>query len=298
MGESFGDNVRCMDMTASATRSASSEVPFFSVITVVFNDLAGLKASRQSLRSQSCGDWEWIVVDGASSDGTAEYVGEVSGECAWAVSECDAGIYDAMNKAARHARGHYLLFLNAGDLLVSTTTLAGVKAAIIRGETSWADMVFGATLQAFSRRSRVLRRPRSVDFLWHGLPAFHQSVLLRREACSQPLYDVRYRLHSDYELIARLHKRGATWQMIDQPISIFFVGGRSYLRRLQTLAESWRIQRDVLGSPLWLRAISFYRGIVAYGVSVVLVHGAAGLEHVISRRSRREEAKSNGDMSR
>ncbi len=84
----------------------------FSVITVTRNNLVGLRRTHESLRIQSCGDYEWIVVDGASDDGTADYLKKTGAN--W-VSEPDRGIYDAMNKGIARAQGRWLIFMNAGD---------------------------------------------------------------------------------------------------------------------------------------------------------------------------------------
>ena len=86
-------------------------MPFFSIITVNLNHLEGLTRTAASIAGQSCDDYEWIVVDGGSNDGSVGFL--ESSSARWS-SEADSGIYDAMNKGTQQSRGHYLLFLNAG----------------------------------------------------------------------------------------------------------------------------------------------------------------------------------------
>ena len=88
----------------------TTDAPLFSIITVTKDNLRGFLETRQSVKGQSCRDYEWIVVDGNSSDGTKTHLPPHS------VSEADKGIYDAMNKGIDRATGRYLIFLNAVDL--------------------------------------------------------------------------------------------------------------------------------------------------------------------------------------
>src|SRR5690606_1825584 len=98
------------------------------LITVTKDNLFGLQVTAQSIQAQSEKDYEWIVIDGASTDGTQDYL--QSAPAAW-ISETDRGIYDAMNKGIERATGRYVLFLNAGDML-SDPDILSTLARIIR----------------------------------------------------------------------------------------------------------------------------------------------------------------------
>jgi putative colanic acid biosynthesis glycosyltransferase len=99
----------------------------FSIITVTRNNLEGLRRTHVSLRAQSYADYEWIIIDGASSDGTVNYL---EGLAARSWSEPDEGIYDAMNKGLARARGDYLLLMNAGDSFAAPDVLQKIADAI------------------------------------------------------------------------------------------------------------------------------------------------------------------------
>lgn len=84
------------------------------VITINYNNLQGLKRTIPSVLSQTCNDFEFIVIDGGSTDGSKEYIELQNGISQW-VSEKDKGIYNAMNKAVSMAHGDYCIFMNSGD---------------------------------------------------------------------------------------------------------------------------------------------------------------------------------------
>ena len=86
-----------------------------SIITICLNDLQGLKKTRDSILCQTWKDWEWIVIDGGSSDGTKEFLQDHQEEMSYWCSEKDKGVYDAQNKGAQKATGNYCIFMNAND---------------------------------------------------------------------------------------------------------------------------------------------------------------------------------------
>lgn len=94
-----------------------------SIITINLNDKAGLQKTIDSVSSQTFTDYEFIVIDGGSTDGSVGLLEQSEGKISYWVSEKDSGIYNAMNKGIRQARGEYLYFLNSGDALYENTTL-------------------------------------------------------------------------------------------------------------------------------------------------------------------------------
>ena len=97
-----------------------------SIITINYNNLGGLKKTVESLISQSMQDYEWIVIDGGSMDGSKELIERYAQYMAYHVSEPDEGIYHAMNKGIRASHGEYLMFLNSGDYLYDKTVVERV----------------------------------------------------------------------------------------------------------------------------------------------------------------------------
>src|SRR5574344_467282 len=99
----------------------------FSIITVNYNDAEGLKKTFDSVKSQSFTDYEHIVIDGGSSDGSVDIIREVSDELSFWQSKADRGTYDAMNIGLKMAKGEYVNFMNSGDIFHSSEILKVVN---------------------------------------------------------------------------------------------------------------------------------------------------------------------------
>ena len=94
-----------------------------SIITINYNDFVGLKSTVDSVKNQSWNDYEHIIIDGGSTDGSKAYIKNNTEYFSYWVSEPDKGIYNAMNKGIAKANGEYLLMLNAGDILYNNEVL-------------------------------------------------------------------------------------------------------------------------------------------------------------------------------
>ncbi|MBI5918962.1 MAG: glycosyltransferase [Nitrosomonadales bacterium] len=234
-----------------------------SVVTVVLNDIAGLMKTKESLFRQQYESYEWVVWDGGSSDGVAEYLENLEDKVNW-VSQPDRGIYDAMNRGVAMSSGDYVVFMNAGDTFHDNGTLAKVAKALSESGPV-ADVLFGGAMLSFPESGRlVYRAPRTVErSLWHGLPANHQATFYRKVLLDQTPYDLQYRLCGDYYLAAALMSNAAHAVYLDEPLATFEVGGQSYKRRRQLFLEPYRIQRDVLGHPFHYRLASMAKRFVS-----------------------------------
>lgn len=115
-----------------------------SVITVVYNDVKNIRNTMESFFSQTWEDKEYIVVDGGSTDGTAEVIKEYADRLTWWCSEKDDGIYDAMNKGILHANGDWINILNCGDSYCSTASL---KEAMTNCDPESADIIYGNSVR-------------------------------------------------------------------------------------------------------------------------------------------------------
>ena len=117
----------------------------FTIVTVTWNVASVIGPTLQSVRQQTCRDYEYLVVDGASKDRTLDLVREANIEGTRIYSEPDKGLYDAMNKAIRLAEGKYLIWLNAGDRFAAPDSLARLAAhaegnpGVIYGQTQLVD---------------------------------------------------------------------------------------------------------------------------------------------------------------
>ena len=113
-----------------------------SIITVNLNNRDGLQKTIDSVVSQTFKDFEWIVIDGGSTDGSKELIEQYADHFAYWVSEPDKGIYNAMNKGVKMAKGEYLFFLNSGDALIDNNILADVFSTNPTEDILYGDIVY------------------------------------------------------------------------------------------------------------------------------------------------------------
>lgn len=201
----------------------------FSIITVTRNDIDGLRRTQVSVEAQRFGAIEWIVVDGASDDGTAAHLGTTAAR--W-LSEPDLGIYDAMNKGLKLASGELVQFLNSGDCLAREDTLSRVADA-----AADVDLVYGDGREIFPGGRSIYRRARDQSSLWRGLFTRHQAMFYRRACIGTRTFDLRYPLAADYLMTASLLKEGARTSYIPRPLCDFQCGGVSQAMGATALAE-------------------------------------------------------------
>lgn len=173
--------------------------PLFSIITITFNAEQELKPTMISVAQQVCRDFEHIIVDGASTDGTIALARSLGGDALRIISEKDKGLYDAMNKGIGLARGKYLIFLNAGDSFASQDTLAlYAEAAKNDPDIIYADTVIVAPDRTV-KGPRHLSAPSTLTAksFSNGMLVCHQAFVVRRSMA--PLYDLQYRFSADYD---------------------------------------------------------------------------------------------------
>lgn len=168
-----------------------------SIITITYNAAETIGATMASVAQQTCRDYEHVVIDGASRDATLEIARSYEG--VRILSEPDKGLYDAMNKGIRMARGKYLLFLNSGDTFHSSDTLEAYARRARLGD----DIIYGDTVVVDKERRMIGPRHYSVparltfDSFSKGMLICHQAFMVRRVLA--PDYDLSYRFSADYD---------------------------------------------------------------------------------------------------
>jgi glycosyltransferase involved in cell wall biosynthesis len=229
----------------------------FSIVTVVLNDACGFNKTAKSIVRQKAENWEWLVIDGGSSEDTINQISSFSENIAYKVSERDSGIYDAMNKGIRFSNGEYIVFMNAGDTFADDTTLEAINDCIYKDDNI--DVVLGGTLQDFNG-VMVYRPPKKISWIKKGLPAFHQSTVYRTSFLKERGFNVNCKLLADYEMLAYMSTKGITVAYLDAPVSIYGVGGNSYLQYRNKFNDLLNIKYKVLNMPfLFAYFSSFFR---------------------------------------
>lgn len=220
------------------------------IVTVCYNDLESLQKTIASLREQTTHDFEHWIIDGASKDGTREFLSSL--HVPWDlkfISEPDRGLYDAMNKGLDRASGHFVWFLNAGDICASLEVVALALAEISRNAK--ADLIYGKVLFASEFGLRpVGTKVTGADFR-SGMPISHQAIFYRTSVLRKRRYSSDYRLISDWVATKWFFENERTCVYVDHVFTVYNLEGvssknhwkviREQLRHAKGLGERWHI---------------------------------------------------------
>lgn len=256
-----GDTLNKVQDNSSSSDNCDMEIadgsPLISIITITYNAESEIGPTLESLNRQTFRNFEHLVIDGASSDNTLSIVKEMSPDSI-VISEPDKGLYDAMNKGLRAAKGEYVLFLNAGDSLHSPDILR--RYAERRG----ANIIYGDTIIVDSERNfikpRHLSAPKKLTFksFSKGMLICHQAFMVRRSI--SPEYDLQYRFSADYEWTLKcLRSSDPTHNANIEAIAIDYLSdGLTDKNHKASLKERYKIMCRYYGTlPTILRHIGF-----------------------------------------
>ncbi len=215
-------------------------LPKLSVITVVYNNVRDIERTILSVIEQQYKDIEYIVVDGASTDGTFQIVQQYQAHISKMLSEPDKGIYDAMNKGLALATGDYVLFMNSGDEIYDKHTVENIfktvpDADIYYGETE----MFNDNWESLGQR----RHKAPKNFSWkgfkYGMNISHQAIYIRR-SLTVP-YDLTYKYSADIDWIIKAAQKATKIVHVPQYVAKYLVGGISKKKHRESLKERFNI---------------------------------------------------------
>ncbi len=223
--------------------------PLFSIITVCYNAEKTILRTIHSVLTQTYKDFEYILVDGASKDSTFSLIQSQQDNRISAISEPDKGIYDAMNKGIKRAKGTYLWFMNAGDTFYSSTTLQDIVSQI---ENSKPDIIYGETAitndQGEIVAMRRLKAPESLTWksFRNGMLVCHQSFVAKRELGE--FYDLQYRFSADVDWCIRSMKKANKLHNTHLTLSCYLEEGTTTANHKASLKERYHIMCKYYGS--------------------------------------------------
>ena len=171
----------------------------FSIITINYNNRDGLRSTIDSVVRQTSDDYEFIVIDGGSTDGSVEVVNNYKDRINYWVSEPDKGIYHAMNKGVAQAHGDYCIFMNSGDCFYDQTVLERVKAA-----NPSEDIVVGKVV--IDDQNHIISPPPKGEFTMYHLYSGsipHQGSFIRTELLRKYPYDEELKISSDWKFFVQ-----------------------------------------------------------------------------------------------
>lgn len=231
--------------------------PTFSIITVTYNAETTLEVTLQSVFSQTYPAVEYILVDGASQDGTKAIIEKYQDRLAHVISEPDKGLYDAMNKGMKMATGDYLCFLNAGDTFHTNDTLQTIVDTLHHSKLP--DVIYGETALVNSQREFLrMRRLSTPEVLtWksfrQGMLVCHQAFFAKR-SLTRP-YDLQYRFSSDFDWCIRVMKDAQILHNTHLTLIDYLDEGMTTQNRKASLKERFHIMARHYG---WISTIAHH----------------------------------------
>lgn len=206
----------------------------FSVVTVCYNAESTIEKTILSVCSQSYNNFEYIIVDGKSNDETValveKYVKQYKEKIVF-ISEKDAGIYDAMNKAVKLSKGEYLVFMNSDDLMCENTL---EKIALEIEKNQYPDIMYGDSVVTYSDGEKQIEKIRkaypviTLKTLIKGMGVTHQSMFTKKTVFEKVgLFSLEYSIGADWDFLIRCVQSKVSLVYVGFPVSIFSTEGVS-----------------------------------------------------------------------
>lgn len=234
-------------------------MPLFSIITVSKNNRSGLQRTAASIRDQEFLDFQWIIIDGVSTDGTSD---DLEAYKATLLCEPDTGPYDAMNKGIDLAIGDYIIFMNSGDGFAQTQTLRKIRDAI---QFSKPDFIYGDSWETDGRRT-AYKPAGSYLKAGKGMFTHHQAMLYRRDLIRNLRYDLSYKIAADYDFTLAFLDAARTCLYLPFPICVFKSGGLSQRHVMLGRNEQFAIRRKHHTASFPRNALTYAMQTVSWGL--------------------------------
>ena len=230
-----------------------------SIITVCYNDLNNLQKTVSSVMSQNFDDFEFIVVDGGSEDGTVKYLETQDG--LKYISEQDNGISDAFNKGVKMANGQWIIFMGAGDIFINSNLLTSVKNEMISKKNH--NLLWGNVF--FINGSGEIGRHNICNFPKKTLKVYncfhHQGVFHNRKLFAEVgEFDEKVRVAMDYDILLRGYNQIQDDGYLNLDISYVLVGGNSQIGN-DAIKDFMQVQ---IKNNIWPKWISYSLFLWAY----------------------------------
>lgn len=253
-----------------------------SVITINYNNRDGLRKTIESVVHQTCTDFEYIIIDGGSTDGSVDVIKEYAGRIDYWVSERDRGCYHAMNKGVKVAQGEYVIFMNSGDSFYTNDVID----AFVQGNPT-EDVLCGDMFLSLGCVNYVPTELTFRYFYEGNLP--HQACFIKTSLQKKYPYNENLKIVSDYEFFLRiLILENGTFRKINKIISYFDFNGISSENTGLHLREREAVQQAIFPSRIledyrlnttldfrklfyWIERTNFHKPIYALNVLLIKI---------------------------
>jgi glycosyltransferase involved in cell wall biosynthesis len=218
--------------------------PLVSIVTVVFNSEKIVEGTLLSVLEQSYQNYEYIVIDGGSSDNTLNIIKKYSDSIQTLVSEKDFGIYDAMNKSIQHIKGEYVCFMNAGDYFYNKYVLKNIFENDIDGDVIYGDV------EILYNDFAIVKKAGRPGLLWSGMQFSHQSAFVKSSFLRLTPFNVKNKISADLEFFYAMYLSERSFNYTNTVISQVTIGGVSERNRLRTKVSVMKAVCRVNGGVL------------------------------------------------
>ena len=238
--------------TNDTTKYSKALMPLLTVITVVRNCEQFIEQTILSVINQKYQNIEYIIIDGNSTDRTLDIIKTYENRIDYWISESDTGIYDAMNKGIKHATGDWINFMNAGDEFFNTEVCKRIADELVIHKS---DVIYGDILsQNDDFGSSILVKAKPLNQIWKGMIFSHQSCFCKLELLKNQLFNTKYKIAADFNLMLTLFLSGKSFFYLQTPISVVRSGGISYSNKNTLLEE---IEIIHFHKPYTLKVLNF-----------------------------------------
>jgi len=201
------------------------EQSLVSVVTIVFNDVAGIEKTIRSVVEQTYPNIEYIIIDGGSTDGTVDVIKKYNDKIAFWESKPDNGIYDAMNKGIMNASGKWINFMNSGDCFYDNQTIENCIECISTKSKNY-KIAYGNFIWKNDHTENFVVAKSTIR-LHYTMPSAHQSFLIDTQLHKKNLFDTGYKIAADFDFLCKMQHKGVRFLKMPVTISVYLAGGLS-----------------------------------------------------------------------
>lgn len=212
-----------------------------SVVTINYNDRNGLNKTILSVLQQSTKNFEYIVIDGGSTDGSKNLLDDYKDQISYSVSENDTGIYHAMNKGIKAATGEFIIFMNSGDVFYDETIIAKILSELQNTD----EIVYGDIMikSAVSENTSIQIHPEKLTFKYfYERTICQQACIIKKSLFEKIFYfNEEYKIVSDWEFImVAIFKKNISYRKVHHVLAIFDSSGISTNEKMRKIATQER----------------------------------------------------------
>lgn len=228
-----------------------------SVITISYNCEHEIEKTLKSVTQQDYPNFEYIVVDGKSSDQTPYIIEKYSSNIDVYESEEDKGIYDAMNKGVQLSSGNWVIFMNAGDTFFDCSTITKMMS----NTQPAAQLLYGDHEVVYDNLTKI-KKASSPNRLWKGMICSHQALFVKRDLLIEfPFEWQKWKISADFHFIFNRWHEGASFQYVPIFVAKFAAGGLSDIGSIDSKKETWKIVSEKINTN---EVNEYYSSLIKY----------------------------------